>query len=114
MKTLFYVLLALLALDLLLTLAVRGRKGHPKWPLLRQYRYAHRGFHRKPEIPENSLPAFRRALERGWGAELDVHLLKDGTLAVMHDSQTQESLRCGGLCGGFHRRRTGRFPAGEH
>jgi glycerophosphoryl diester phosphodiesterase len=91
MKTLFYVLLALLALDLLLTLAVRGRKGHPKWPLLRQYRYAHRGFHRKPEIPENSLPAFRRALERGWGAELDVHLLKDGTLAVMHDSSLRRT-----------------------
>lgn len=54
--------------------------------LLRQYRYAHRGFHDKPRIPENSLPAFRRAAERGFGAELDVHLTRDGRLAVIHDS----------------------------
>lgn len=48
--------------------------------------YAHRGFHQKPDAPENSLAAFRRAVERGYGMELDVHLLKDGTLAVLHDS----------------------------
>ena len=36
--------------------------------------------------PENSLAAFRAAVERGYGIELDVHLLKDGTLAVLHDS----------------------------
>jgi glycerophosphoryl diester phosphodiesterase len=70
-----------------------GRTGHPLWPALRQYRYAHRGYHDKPQIPENSLPAFKRAIERGWGAELDVHLLKDGTLAVFHDS---DLVRCTG------------------
>lgn len=48
--------------------------------------YAHRGFHKKPDAPENSLAAFRRAVEHGYGIELDVHLLKDGTLAVLHDS----------------------------
>ncbi len=56
-------------------------------------RYAHRGFHAKPEIPENSMPAFERALKRGWGAELDLHLLSDGSLAVFHDS---ELFRCTG------------------
>lgn len=55
--------------------------------------YAHRGYHDKPAIPENSLPAFRRAIERKWGAELDVHILKDGTLAVFHDSELE---RCTG------------------
>ena len=74
-------------------LILKGRKDHPLWPALRKYRYAHRGYHDKPQIPENSLPAFRRALERGWGAELDVHLLKDGTLAVFHDS---DLMRCTG------------------
>lgn len=58
--------------------------------------YAHRGYHDKPRIPENSLPAFRRAIDRGWGAELDVHLLKDGTLAVFHDSDLK---RCTGTEG---------------
>ena len=59
-----------------------GRKNHPAWQVLKQYRFAHRGYHDKPQIPENSLPAFQRAIDRGWGAELDVHLIKDGTLVV--------------------------------
>lgn len=63
-----------------------GRTGMPVTSLLKEYIYAHRGYHSKPEIPENSLPAFRRAAERGWGIELDVHLTKDGRLAVFHDS----------------------------
>ena len=70
---------------------LRGRTGHPAWQVLRQYRYAHRGYHDKPLIPENSMPAFRRAIERGWGAELDVHLMKDGTLAVIHDSSLKRT-----------------------
>ena len=54
---------------------------------MRQIRYAHRGLHDLAQgIPENSLPAFRRAAGRGFGAELDVHLLADGSLAVFHDS----------------------------
>ena len=68
------------------TFALHGRTKHPDLEILRKYRFAHRGYHDKPTIPENSLPAFRRAIERGWGAELDVHLMKDGTLAVIHDS----------------------------
>lgn len=68
------------------TLGLHGRTGHPDLEILRQYRFAHRGYHDKPVVPENSLPAFRRAIEHGWGAELDVHLMKDGTLAVIHDS----------------------------
>ena len=53
---------------------------------LTKYRYAHRGLHHKPDVPENSLLAFRKAAERGFGIELDVHLTKDGKLAVIHDS----------------------------
>jgi len=64
----------------------RCRRGHEAWPKLKQYRYAHRGYHSKPTVPENSMAAFRAAVERGWGAELDVHLMKDGNLAVIHDS----------------------------
>jgi len=62
-----------------------GRTGHPGLKKLKQYIYAHRGYHDKPRIPENSMPAFHRAAERGWGAELDVHLTKDGKLVVFHD-----------------------------
>lgn len=54
---------------------------------MKHFRYAHRGLHDLAQgIPENSLPAFRRAIGRGFGAELDVHLLADGALAVFHDS----------------------------
>ena len=96
MRTICIILIVLLALELLFTLALRCRKGHKKWAVLKKYRYAHRGFHDKPQIPENSLPAFRRAIAHGFGAELDVHLLKDGTLAVFHDSDLK---RCANVDG---------------
>jgi len=51
-----------------------------------KYRYAHRGLFHKPEVPENSLLAFRMACEKGFGIEFDVHLTKDGKLAVLHDN----------------------------
>ena len=45
---------------------------------------AHRGARRV--APENTLPAFARALEMGAdGIELDVHLSRDGQLVVIHD-----------------------------
>ena len=54
---------------------------------MKHYRYAHRGLHDADAgAPENSMAAFRRAAERGFPSELDVHLLADGTLAVFHDS----------------------------
>ena len=54
---------------------------------MKHFRYAHRGLHDLSQgVPENSITAFRRAAGRGFGAELDVHLLSDGSLAVFHDS----------------------------
>jgi len=64
----------------------RGRKDHKDWTKLRQFRYAHRGLHSLPHAPENSMEAFRRAVEKGYGIELDLHLMDDGNLAVIHDS----------------------------
>lgn len=53
---------------------------------LQQYRFAHRGLHDiEKGVPENSLLAFRLAMEQGFGMELDVHLSKDGKLVVEHD-----------------------------
>lgn len=62
-----------------------GRTGHPHIASLRQWNYAHRGLH-DANLPENSMGAFRAALDAGYGIELDIHLLKDGNLAVIHDS----------------------------
>lgn len=64
----------------------RGRKDHKDWAELRQFRYAHRGLHSLPHAPENSMEAFRRAVDKGYGIELDLHLMADGQLAVIHDS----------------------------
>ena len=69
---------------------LRARRGTESMAVLRKFRYAHRGLYDKEAgIPENSLPAFSRAIARGFGAELDVHLLRDGTLAVFHDSDVK-------------------------
>ena len=47
-------------------------------------RIAHRGA--KRELAENTLSAFRRAVERGADAiELDVHATRDGVVVVHHD-----------------------------
>ncbi len=52
--------------------------------------YAHRGLHTPDKsIPENSLPAFAAAAGIGYGVELDVHITRDGELAVIHDSDTK-------------------------
>lgn len=48
--------------------------------------WAHRGLHDAQDgTPENSMEAFRRALEKKVGIELDIHLSKDGELVVFHD-----------------------------
>ncbi len=55
------------------------------------FRFAHRGLFGK-EIPENSLAAFRKALDYGFGVEFDVHLMKDGSLAVIHDASLMRTV----------------------
>lgn len=48
--------------------------------------YAHRGLYTADQsVPENSLAAFRRAVENGYGMELDVQLSADDEVVVFHD-----------------------------
>ena len=50
--------------------------------------YAHRGC--SAELPENTLPAFERAVQLGVDAlELDVHLTRDGHPIVSHDPSAE-------------------------
>jgi glycerophosphoryl diester phosphodiesterase len=72
-------------LILIFLFAIRCRGNHPGMEALKGWSYAHRGLHGNG-LPENSMAAFRAALEKGYGIELDVHLLADGNLAVIHDS----------------------------
>lgn len=45
---------------------------------------SHRGLHSRG-VPENSLAAFRAAIEAGYGIELDIQPASDGTPMVFHD-----------------------------
>lgn len=68
-----------------------GRKAPPavKRECFLAEHYAHRGYHNKPEIPENSMAAFRRAVECGFPSEFDVHLIADESLVVFHDDELE-------------------------
>lgn len=80
-----YLLIIIPAILLLFYLfSLHGRWGHKRLRKFRKFAYAHRGLH-SDGVPENSTAAFRAALEKGYGVELDIHLLKDGHLAVIHD-----------------------------
>ena len=61
---------------------------------LTSHDYAHRGLHDiKRGVPENSLPAFERAVRAGYGIELDVRETRDHQLVVHHDETLERS--CG-------------------
>jgi glycerophosphoryl diester phosphodiesterase len=48
--------------------------------------YAHRGYRRDNQLPENTIPAFEAAIQQGAdGLEFDVHLSGDGKAIVFHD-----------------------------
>ena len=83
-------LLILVLLAVLFLLSLQGRTGHKNLAALRGWNYAHRGLHGEGK-PENSMAAFRAALEKGYGIELDVRLMKDGNLAVIHDSSLKRT-----------------------
>lgn len=49
--------------------------------------YAHRGLHDNINFPfENTLEAFRLAVENGYGIELDVQFTRDKQIVVVHDN----------------------------
>ncbi len=71
----------LLFLIYLILIAPGKKNGIEKY---KGAKFAHRGLH-GAGIAENSMSAFRAAVEAGYGIELDVRLSKDGTLVVFHD-----------------------------
>lgn len=85
-----WILVAIVLLLALYVLSMIGRTGHLKLAKLGGWKYAHRGLHGNG-VPENSMLAFRKAKFSGYGVELDVHLTRDGTLAVIHDSDLKRT-----------------------
>ena len=91
MKYMIPILGATAAVSTLFLLTLRCRAGHPGLKALQGHAYAHRGLHGNG-LPENSMAAFRAALEHGYGIELDIHLMKDGKLAVIHDGSLKRTV----------------------
>ena len=60
--------------------------GKPDTAPLFDRHYAHRGLHdNQTDAPENSMPAFKKAVDAGYGIELDVQLTRDRIPVVFHD-----------------------------
>lgn len=79
----FAVISAIIAIYLfLIAPSYDSREGFPKSLMTP---YAHRGLHDE-EFPENSLPAFEKAVRSGYGIELDLQLSSDGEVMVFHDA----------------------------
>lgn len=85
---LIYIIFALCVLYVLSTICATSHHGNRQ---VHRASYAHRGLH-GDGIPENSMAAFLKAKETGYGIELDVHLLADGDLAVIHDASLKRTV----------------------
>lgn len=87
MKILLIVVFCILGLLLLYFLMIMPRILYrPDTARFTRWLYAHRGLHdNKAGVPENSMAAFRKAVEAGFGIELDVQVSKDGVPVVFHD-----------------------------
>src|SRR5918997_3731451 len=84
MRSRLFVLISLSGLACFVALILRKGKKKPvrrDWPV----NLAHRGA--SALAPENTIEAFRLAVEAGAGGlELDVHMTRDGHLVVIHDA----------------------------
>lgn len=80
------VLIVLVLGGALCFLTAPGSVEKSRYPWLVGHTFAHRGLYTEGQaVPENSMPAFSRAIEAGYGIELDVELTSDGRLVVFHD-----------------------------
>ena len=58
----------------------------PDVSVLKGVHYAHRGLHdNHSDAPENSMKAFKKAVDAGYGIEMDIQLTKDKIPVVFHD-----------------------------
>lgn len=82
-------IIAAIAILYLLMIMPRIFKG-PDMSAFKGRFYAHRGLHNnQSEAPENSMVAFKKAVEAGYGIELDIQLTKDKQVVVFHDDFLQ-------------------------
>ena len=87
MKTLIIIAIVIIALVLLYFLMIMPRVvGKPNMKEFQKWLYAHRGLHdNETDAPENSMKAFEKAVDAGFGIEMDIQLTKDNVPVVFHD-----------------------------
>jgi len=91
MKAVLIILLILIALFLFTTMPRLSKKKEWKEFTKGTY-FAHRGlFDNESDAPENSLKAFKRAIDNNYGVEFDVEITKDKQLVIHHDDTLQRS-----------------------
>lgn len=95
MRVLLTLLICLLTLTALYFIMIMPRIAYkPNTAPFKEWLYAHRGLYDDAQgVPENSLFAFQRAVEEGFGIELDVRMTKDSVPVIFHDFTLQR------LCG---------------
>ncbi len=81
---------AIILLFIIWIMMIAGRTSNKKTKEFFRLRYAHRGL-ASYDYPENSLSAFNNSAQKGFGIELDVHLMRDSRLAVIHDSSLKRT-----------------------
>lgn len=87
MKWYFSLLIVVIVIDFIYIFAILPHMSkRPDVKEICTRYYAHRGLHdNNTNEPENSMPAFKKAIEAGYGIELDVQLTKDDLVVVFHD-----------------------------
>ena len=89
-----------LAYLILIFLTSPAGKQNQDRSLLKGAFIAHRGLHNEKEnVPENSLLAFRKAIEKGYPIEMDLRLTKDAQVVVFHDENTKRMCGTDGKIG---------------
>lgn len=86
-------LIAALCILYLILVAPGKKKDIEKY---KSVKFAHRGLHNDSRA-ENSMSAFRAAVDAGFGIELDIRLSKDGELVVYHDDNLDRVAKREGL-----------------
>lgn len=88
--------------------------NRPNLSLFKKRYFAHRGLHDNAgAAPENSMAAFRRAVEAGYGMELDVHVTKDGIPVVFHDFKLERMCGADGEIEDYTYEELKKFTLGE-
>ena len=77
-------MITFLIIVLLIYIFLVATKNRKEMDRYKSCYYAHRGLH-NGERAENSMSAFKAAVDAGYGIELDIRLSKDGKLVVFHD-----------------------------